>query len=213
MPSSDFSAVWYVLLGACRKWGDIRVARWAFEQAVQVDKCVAAPYVCMASIYAAAGMQEQVDKVEAFRMKHGAWRIPGHCWWTDVSRNVHLFTTGDESHPQSKCLYAKLEDISQKLQMEEFFPCWPWVSLANLDNEKEDMLCRHSERLAIAYALINTPEGTPIRVTKNMRACRFCHFATSLISKMEKRKIQVIDANRIHIFEDGKCVCEDYGWW
>eukprot|EP00250_Pteridium_aquilinum_P020820 c24962_g4_i3 orf=1-561(+) len=186
MPSSDFSAVWYVLLGACRKWGDIRVARWAFEQAVQVDKCVAAPYVCMASIYAAAGMQEQVDKVEAFRMKHGAWRIPGHCWWTDVSRNVHLFTVRGNNHLQSKCIHAKLKVISQKLRLEGYSPGLHWISQAILDDGTEDALCGHTGKLAMACALVNTPECTPICFTNNMRVCGDCHIAMALISKMEK---------------------------
>eukprot|EP00250_Pteridium_aquilinum_P022131 c25308_g10_i1 orf=261-464(-) len=50
------------------------------------------------------------------------------------------------------------------------------------DYTKEDMLCGHSEKVGITCALINTLEGTPICVTKNMRVCGDCHFATLLVS-------------------------------
>eukprot|EP00250_Pteridium_aquilinum_P020378 c24792_g8_i1 orf=2-454(+) len=31
MQASDYSAIWSALLGACQKWGDVNVGRWAFE--------------------------------------------------------------------------------------------------------------------------------------------------------------------------------------
>ncbi|KAJ4826571.1 hypothetical protein Tsubulata_008521 [Turnera subulata] len=37
------------------------------------------------------------------------------------------------------------------------------------DEDKEDALNRHSEKLAIAFALLKTPPGTPIRIVKNLR--------------------------------------------
>ena len=75
---------------------------------------------------------------------------------------------------------------------------------------KKHVLCGYSEQLSIACALINTPGTVPVRVTKNMQICGDCHSAISLISMIENRKIQVNDANRIHIFEDGRCICEDH---
>lgn len=34
------------------------------------------------------------------------------------------------------------------------------------EEEKEDMLCGHSEKLAVAFGLINACPGSPIRVIK-----------------------------------------------
>eukprot|EP00250_Pteridium_aquilinum_P002397 c12601_g1_i1 orf=1-402(+) len=133
-------------------------------------------------------------------MRNGAWKIPGRCWWTDISRNIHSFNVGDKSDSQSKCIHAKLKDIGQRLQLDGYSSCLHWMSQAIANDGKEDAICGHREMLAIIFALINTPEHTPIRVTKNMRVCGDCHFATSLISKMQKCKIQVTDANRIHLF-------------
>ena len=78
-----------------------------------------------------------------------------------------------------------------------------------MQHKKENVLCGHNDKLAIASALINIPQGTPIHVTKNVRTCRECHSTISIISMIEKCRIQVNDANRVHIFEDGKCICEN----
>jgi pentatricopeptide repeat protein len=69
MPSYDFMEIWLALLDACRKWGNVKHGRLAFERAVQVDSTCAAPYVLMASIYIAAGMPEHAQKVEAMKLR------------------------------------------------------------------------------------------------------------------------------------------------
>lgn len=74
----------------------------------------------------------------------------------------------------------------------------------------EQSLCHHSEKLAIAFGLMNTSPGTPIRVVKNLRVCGDCHSATKFISKIVQREIVVRDANRYHHFKDGLCSCGDY---
>ena len=70
MPSSDYPPVWGALLGACQKWGNVELGRFAFDQALQLDASNDAAYACMTNIYAAAGMQEDVGKIEAMRMKN-----------------------------------------------------------------------------------------------------------------------------------------------
>eukprot|EP00250_Pteridium_aquilinum_P020684 c24906_g6_i1 orf=901-4083(+) len=69
MPFSVTLALWQTLLGACRKWGSTKLGRWAFEHAVEVDDEDAAAYVSMSNIYAAAGKQEVVAKIEAMKLE------------------------------------------------------------------------------------------------------------------------------------------------
>ena len=78
------------------------------------------------------------------------------------------------------------------------------------DKAKEDNLCGHCERLAIAFGLINTAPGATIRVSKNLRVCADCHNATKVISKIEKRDIIIRDSCQIHHFKDGECSCDDF---
>lgn len=49
------------------------------------------------------------------------------------------------------------------------------------------MLWSHSEKLAIAFALIKTSPKSPIQITKNLRTCADCHGVTKFISNMVKR--------------------------
>ncbi|KAH7365366.1 hypothetical protein KP509_18G023200 [Ceratopteris richardii] len=65
MPSSDCPVLWRTLLGACQKWSDINVGKWAFQQALQSDECDGAAHILMASIYAGAGLQENAREIES----------------------------------------------------------------------------------------------------------------------------------------------------
>ncbi|KAK9929336.1 hypothetical protein M0R45_026438 [Rubus argutus] len=68
----------------------------------------------------------------------------------------------------------------------------------------------HSEKLALAFALLNTPPGSTIRIKKNIRVCGDCHSAVKYVSKVEGREIILRDINRFHHFRDGSCSCGDY---
>lgn len=83
--------------------------------------------------------------------------------------------------------------------------------LHDLDNEvKEQILRHHSEKLAIAFGLINTPENTTLRIMKNLRVCNDCHSAIKFISSLVGREIIVRDTTRFHHFKGGSCSCRDY---
>ena len=103
-------------------------------------------------------------------------------------------------------IYAKIGEIHQKLLLKDDSEYLHWLPRMVLD---EKMVCGHNGKLSIAYVLIHTHEGRPIHVTKDMRICDKCHSTILLISTIEKRRILVNAANHIHIFEDGKCICEN----
>ena len=62
-------------------------------------------------------------------------------------------------------LHAKLEEIHQKLLRNGCFPGLHWVPQNILADEKEKVLCGHSEKSAIACASINVTEDPPMHVT------------------------------------------------
>jgi pentatricopeptide repeat protein len=64
MPSSDYLPVWLALLGACRKWANVKLGKLVFDQAIQLDSGYSAIYDLMAEIFAAAGMLEDAERVE-----------------------------------------------------------------------------------------------------------------------------------------------------
>ncbi|KAA8528906.1 hypothetical protein F0562_033606 [Nyssa sinensis] len=78
------------------------------------------------------------------------------------------------------------------------------------EEEKEHALSVHSEKLAIAYGLLHLGPGEAVRIVKNLRVCRDCHYVTKLISRTYGREIIVRDRNRFHHFKDGGCSCLDF---
>lgn len=78
------------------------------------------------------------------------------------------------------------------------------------EEDKEGHLTVHSEKLAIAFSLINTRPLMPIRITKNLRVCGDCHAAIKFMSKITKREVIVRDTHRFHTFKNGVCSCGDY---
>jgi pentatricopeptide repeat protein len=72
MPYSDYLQVWVVLLGTCKKWGNVKLGMLAFDQAIQLDCSCAAGHAIMSTIFAAAGLHEDAEKVEALRLKYAS---------------------------------------------------------------------------------------------------------------------------------------------
>ncbi|KAH9297554.1 hypothetical protein KI387_029236 [Taxus chinensis] len=201
--------VWMCLLGACRSHKNIEIGVFTTTLLFELDPKNVAPYVLLSNIYAEMGRWGDVQKVRRLMKDKGIKKIPG-CSWIEVNKIVHVFCVGDRSHPQTQEVYAKLEELSEEMRAAGYSPDSKHVLNDVEEEEKELFLCHHSEKLAIAFGLLNTSPGTAIRVVKNLRVCVACHTATKLISKIVAREIVVRDANRFHHFEQGQCSCGDY---
>ncbi|KAL6198385.1 hypothetical protein ACLB2K_028176 [Fragaria x ananassa] len=130
--------------------------------------------------------------------------------WIEVQDKVHTFIVGDRNHWRSKEIYAKLDELLDSMHKAGYVPMVE-IDLHDVEqSEKEQLLRCHSEKLAVAFSLIATPPGAPIRVKKNLRVCIDCHTAFKFICKIVSREIIVRDVNRFHHFKDGSCSCGDY---
>lgn len=78
------------------------------------------------------------------------------------------------------------------------------------EEQKEKILLNHSEKLALAFGLIATSEGSPIRVIKNLRICVDCHNFAKIFSKIYGREVSLRDKTRFHRIVGGICSCGDY---
>jgi len=56
-------------------------------------------------------------------------------------------------------------------------------------------LCHQSEKLVIAFGLIDTPPGMELHIIKNQSVCRDCHSSIKFIMKVVGRAIIVRDTN------------------
>eukprot|EP01018_Ginkgo_biloba_P022819 Gb_03626 [translate_table: standard] len=209
MPIKPDAAVWGSLLGACRIHNNIELGEHVAERLFESNPEKAAHYVLLSNIYAAAGRWDDIEKVRQLMKVRRVKKLPG-CTWIQVNNKVHIFHVGDRSHPQTEKIYEKLERLSGQLKEAGYVPDKNFVLHDLEEEQKEHILCYHSEKLAIAFGLINTSPGTSIRIVKNLRVCGDCHSATKFISKIVAREIVVRDAKRFHHFKDGQCSCGDY---
>lgn len=200
---------WSSLLGACWIHQNVELGEIAAHNLLQLEPDVASHYVLLSNIYSSVGLWEKATKVRKNMIRNGVKKEPG-CSWIEFDDEVHKFVAGDLSHPQSKEIHGYLETLSERLKQEGYVPDTSCVLHNVNEEEKENLLCGHSERLAIAFGLLNTPPGVPIRVAKNLRVCNDCHSATKFISRVVEREIIVRDVRRFHYFKDGKCSCGDY---
>ena len=202
---------WIALLGACRIHGDVKRGERAAQQIRHLAPNDAGPQVLMANIYASAGLWEDKDRVRQRMKDDGVKKIPGISS-IEVGGKLHEFMVGDTRHEQIHHIQAHLSDLWEEMKAAGFVPKISTVLHDMTDGEKDDHLCQHSEKLALAFGLLNTPEGTPLIVTKNLRVCPDCHEATSFIARLKRRKISVRDASSWHHYDGttGCCSCNNY---
>jgi len=209
MPCKPHAAAWMALLGACRIHGNVGMAERVAKRILEMEPENAAVYVLLSNIYAAAGNRHLCENVERQRKERGAKKQLGRTW-IEVNNEVHTFVVQDQDHPQMIEIHAELQRLSGLMHNAGYVPCTELVLDDVEEEEKVSHLCHHSKKLAIAFGLINTAPGTPLRIRKNLRVCKDCHTSTKFISKIVRRAIMVRDANRFHHFEDGVCSCMDY---
>jgi len=209
MPVKPGPVEWGALLGACMIHKNTELARIASDKLLEVDPANVGYYVLLSNIYSADRNYWQAASVRQVAKKRKLAKVPG-CTLIELGETPYVFTCGDRSHPQTTAIYAKLECLMAKMK-EAGYQAETETALHDVeDEEKELMVNVHSEKLAIAFALISTEPGTEIRIFKNLRVCLDCHSATKFISKITERVIIVRDANRFHHFKDGVCSCGDY---
>ncbi|XP_010275204.1 PREDICTED: pentatricopeptide repeat-containing protein At3g49710 [Nelumbo nucifera] len=212
MPFDPGSIGWAALLGACRTHRNMELGAKAAEQFLLLEPSNAAPYVMLSNIYADAGRWDEVATIRKLMRERAVKKKPG-CSWIEVNKLIHTFFAEDGSHPRIKEIYGFLEEMSKKMKQAGYVPDMRWALVKDDvtgGEEKEVMLGHHSEKLAIAFGLISTPDGEPILVMKNLRICGDCHNAIKFISAITDREITVRDAHRFHCFKEGSCSCGDY---
>ncbi|XP_044496498.1 pentatricopeptide repeat-containing protein At1g15510, chloroplastic [Mangifera indica] len=210
MPVKPDAAIWGALLNACRIHRCVDLGEFAAEHIFETDTKHVGYYILLCNLYADSGRWDEVAKIRKTVREQGLAVDPG-CSWVEVKGEVHAFLSGDNFHPQIKEINAVLKGFYEKTKAVDFggSKC---VSIDEIESSKTDIFCGHSERLAVAFGLINTAPGTPIWVTKNLHMCQNCHNIVKFISKVVRRDISVRDTEHFHHFKDGICSCGDEGY-
>ncbi|XP_031473636.1 pentatricopeptide repeat-containing protein At4g33990 [Nymphaea colorata] len=209
MPIKPDASVWGALLGACRIHGNLELGKVASAHVFELDPENVGYYVLMSNMYATERRWEGVNNLRSLAIDMGLRKTPG---WSsiEVNNNVHVFYTGNRSHPQIEGIYAEMASLLGKIKSIGYTPDFSCVLQDVEEDEKEHILSSHSERLAIVFGLIQTKAQTSLHIFKNLRVCGDCHSATKFISTVTQREIIVRDSNRFHCFKEGTCSCGDY---
>ncbi|RVW22723.1 Pentatricopeptide repeat-containing protein [Vitis vinifera] len=197
------------LLGACKTYGNVEMAEMASRKLVEMGSNSCGDFVLLSNVYAARERWEDVGRVREAMKSRDVRKVPGFSY-IEVEGVIHKFVNGDQSHPDWREIYAKLDEIRFRIKAFGYVAETSLVLHDIGEEDKENALCHHSEKLAVAFGLISTSEGTPIRVNKNLRICGDCHVVIKLISKIYDQEIIVRDRARFHRFKDGSCSCRDY---
>lgn len=209
MPVEANSMVWLVLLSACRVHSNLDVAERAAKRIFEMEPDCSPAYVLLSNLYASLRRWSEVAKIRS-KMKHnGVVKQPGSSWIT-LKGLRHEFLSGDRSHPLTEKIYEKLDWLGVKLKEMGYVPDQQFALHDVEIEQQEEMLSYHSERLAIAFGLLSTVEGSRITVMKNLRVCGDCHNVIKLLAKIVDREIVVRDSSRFHHFKNGICSCGDY---
>ncbi|ONK77935.1 uncharacterized protein A4U43_C02F12480 [Asparagus officinalis] len=209
MPIFPNSIIWRTLLVGCKNSRSHDKAEIIAKHLLELEPLNAENYVLLSNVYASGSQWEKVSGMRK-KMKDNEVKVVPGLSSIEIDGYVHEFAVGDESHPEMKEIRKILRDISERVQRTGHQP-WTLSVLHDVDQEeKENALCEHSERLAIAFGMLKTKAPVVIRVVKNLRACVDCHEVTKIISKLYGREIIVRDRVRFHRFVEGTCSCNDF---
>ena len=200
---------WCSFLGACRIHGDKERGKLAAEKLMKLEPENSGAHVLLSNILAKERQWEGVRNIRKMMRDDNVKKLPGYSW-VDAGNKTHIFGAEDWSHPQKKEIYEKLDSLFDQIRKAGYVPNTDSIPFDMDDSMKEKLLHHHSERIAVAFALISIPAGKPIIVKKNLRVCLDCHSAIKYISKVVGRKIILRDNSRFHHFAVGSCSCGDY---
>lgn len=209
MPIKPNDVVWRSLLSACKVHLNLEIGEIAAENLFMLNPNNPGDYLVLANMYARAHKWNDVARIRREMADKHLVQTPGFSM-VEAKRKVYKFVSQDRSQPQFDTIYNMIHQMEWQLKFEGYKPDTSQVLLDVDEEEKRERLKHHSQKLAIAFALIHTSDGSPIRISRNLRMCSDCHTYTKFISKICEREITVRDRFRFHHFKDGACSCKDY---
>ncbi|KAK1619066.1 hypothetical protein QYE76_024583 [Lolium multiflorum] len=210
MPTGPTDSAWRSLLNACRIHGDIELAQRALQELARLGGAVnAGDYIIVADMHASAKNWDAAAALRVEAVDSGLAQAQGFSA-VEVHGRMHRFVSQDRSHPRTADIYEMLHQMEWQLRFEGYKPDTTDVALDVDEEEKRRAVAAHSQKLAMAFGLLSTPEGTPVRVVTNLRMSKECHAYSAMISEIFGREVVVRDRNRFHRFRRGACSCGNY---
>ncbi|KAL5987772.1 hypothetical protein ACLOJK_035526 [Asimina triloba] len=190
MPIEPDTVVWAALLGASRIHKNIEMGRKVAERLFELEPQNPGNYILLSNIYASHGLWDEVGKVRKLMKDRGVSKEPGFSWMM-IKNKLHSFRTGDKNHEQIEEIHKSLNELNGRVKAAGYVPDIDFVFHDVDEEQKENILLYHSEKLAVAYGLLSTASGTTIQIMKNLRICGDCHTFFKYVSEVTGREIDV----------------------
>ncbi|CAI0385550.1 unnamed protein product [Linum tenue] len=162
MPMPPNEVVLGSLLGSCSLHGKLQIGERILHDLVQMDPQNTEYHILLSNIYASSGNQKQANSLRDALYRRGIRKVPGMSS-IHIGCRVHQFTAGDKSHPRTPEIYHTLDDMIIRLRLAGYVPHTASQISAGADGgysgdeeEKEQALLSHSEKLAFCFGLIST---------------------------------------------------------
>ncbi|KAK4374228.1 hypothetical protein RND71_004905 [Anisodus tanguticus] len=155
-------------------------------------------YGCLVDLLGRAGLLEEARRVinempmspdvGVLGALLGAFRIHKNIELEEMigKQRVHCRRKNSSSSQRDICQSNEMLD---RIESAGYVPDSDGIQQDIDEEESENPLNYHSEKLAIAFGLLKSKPGEILRITKNLRVCKDCHQASKLISKVYDRKI------------------------
>ncbi|GAY48108.1 hypothetical protein CUMW_109310 [Citrus unshiu] len=197
--------IWSVFIAGCRRHGNMELGFYAAEQLLKLKPKDRESYAMLLDIFVSVGRWEDVAVVKNL-MREEKLSETDDWSWIRIKDKVYSFKPNDGLHPQSAEIFKVLDELVENAKG---FGYKQQESFELTDEESASVY--HSEKLAIAFGLLNTPIVSPILVIKSTTMCRDCHNFIKIITSLTAREIIVRDSKRLHKFVNGHCTCRDFG--
>ncbi|KAG7020234.1 Pentatricopeptide repeat-containing protein, partial [Cucurbita argyrosperma subsp. argyrosperma] len=204
--------IWSMIIAGCRSHGNSELGFYAAEQLLKLRPKDTETYVSLLNMYLSAGRWKDVSKVRKLMKEEKLGKLKDWSWIT-IKEKVYSFKPNDKSHHQTAEMYELLETLLDEVKPLGYEP-GQYTEAIEEENGEETVFSStiyHSEKLAVAFSLLNLPTATPIRVVKSITMCRDCHNFIRFISLLTGREIVIRDKKQLHKFSNGYCSCRGFG--
>uniref|UniRef100_A0A0D3AZR3 DYW domain-containing protein n=1 Tax=Brassica oleracea var. oleracea TaxID=109376 RepID=A0A0D3AZR3_BRAOL len=209
IPFDPTASIWGSLLASCRVYKNLELAEVAAEKLFELEPENAGNHVLLSNIYAANNHWEDIVKSRKFLRDSEVKKVRGKSW-IEIKDKVHIFSVGESGHSRIREICLKLDSLVIELRKFGYKPRVEHELHDVEERKKEELLMQHSEKLALAFGIMCLPEGSSVRIMKNLRICVDCHEFMKAASMATRRFIIVRDVNRFHHFSDGLCSCGEF---
>ncbi|CAN6447240.1 unnamed protein product [Victoria cruziana] len=115
MPIEPDAILFRSLLSACRKFGDIYLAKHTAELAISSDPKDSGSRIMLSNMFASAGMWPDVEKIRKGMTHSGLVKETGYSW-IEVKNEVNAFVARDKSHEQGELIYSVLGGLTLNMK-------------------------------------------------------------------------------------------------